>query len=321
MVNSKGEVEIFSDIQQSMALGGITDGVTNMELNAAYATIANGGAYIEPALYSQILDHDGNVLLDRTNPVSRQVIKETTAYLLTDAMVDVVTKGTGGSVNFGNMSIAGKTGTTTSYRDVWFSGYTPYYTATTWTGYDNNEVLNKNNGERDLSKKLWRAVMSRIHEELENEPFTRPQGIVSATVCSQSGKLPIAGVCDGSLTTELFAEGTVPTEYCDLHYQGNICMATGRHANDACPFKAPGIMTLAASDDGTLATTSNQCPHTIDYYTNHPDQLVSDSQAMQAAQAAQQAAAQQAAAQQAAAEAAAAQQAAQEADPNAPPAQ
>ena len=311
VVNSKGEVEIYSDIQQSMALGGITDGVTNMELNAAYATIANGGAYIEPALYSQILDHDGNVLLDRTNPVSRQVIKETTAFLLTDAMVDVVTKGTGGSVNFGNMSIAGKTGTTTSYRDVWFSGYTPYYTATTWTGYDNNEVLNKNNGERDLSKKLWRAVMSRIHENLENEPFTRPPGIVSATVCSQSGKLPIAGVCDGSLTTELFAEGTVPTEYCDLHYQGYICMATGRPANDGCPFKAPGIMTLAASDDGTLATTSNQCPHTADYYASHPEQLASDTQAMQAAQAAQQAAAQQAAAEAAAAEAAAQQAAAE----------
>ncbi|MCH5281567.1 MAG: transglycosylase domain-containing protein [Lachnospiraceae bacterium] len=316
VTNSRGEVEIYSDIQQSMALGGITDGVTNMELNAAYATIANGGAYIEPALYSQIFDHDGNVLLDRTNSNSRQVIKETTAYLLTDAMVDVVTKGTGGSVNFGNMSIAGKTGTTTSYRDVWFSGYTPYYTATTWTGYDNNEVLDRNNGERDLSKKLWRAVMSRIHENLENESFTRPQGIVSATVCRQSGKLPIAGVCDGSLTTELFAEGTIPTEYCDVHYQGNICLATGRPANDACPYKAPGIMTLAASDDGTPSKLANQCPHTADYYLNHPEELFADTQAMQQAAAAQQAAAQQAAAQQAAAEEAAAQQAA---DPNIPP--
>lgn len=108
VTNADGEVEIYSDIQQSLALGGITDGVTNLELNASYATIANGGVYIEPALYSQILDHDGNVLLDRTEPETRRVIKETTAFLLTDAMVDVVTKGTGGSVNFGNMAIAGK---------------------------------------------------------------------------------------------------------------------------------------------------------------------------------------------------------------------
>lgn len=287
-----GEVEIYSDIQQSLALGGITDGVTNMELNASYATIANGGIYIEPALYSQILDHNGKVILDRTQPETRRVIKETTAYLLTDAMVDVVTKGTGTSVNFGDMAIAGKTGTTTSYRDVWFSGYTPYYTATTWTGYDNNEILNKDNGERNLSKKLWRAVMSQIHEGLPNDSFTRPEGIVSASVCSQSGKLPIAGLCDasGSVVTELFAEGTVPTEYCDIHYQGNVCMATGLPATDTCPYRVPGVITLPVNDDGSSSIT-NLCPHTAEYYINNPAAMITDSQAAQqnAATAAQQA--------------------------------
>lgn len=276
-----GEVEIYSDIQQSLALGGITDGVTNMELNASYATIANGGTYIEPTLYSQILDHDGNVLLDRTEPVTRRVIKETTAYLLTDAMVDVVTQGTGTSVNFGGMAIAGKTGTTTSYRDVWFSGYTPYYTATTWTGYDNNEVLSRDNGERNLSKKLWRAVMSQIHEGLPNESFTRPSGIVTASVCSESGKLPIAGLCDvnGCVVTELFAEGTVPTDYCDVHFQGNVCMATGLPATDTCPYKVPGVLTLPKSDDGS--STATTCPHTADYYINNPGALITDTQAVQ----------------------------------------
>jgi penicillin-binding protein 1A len=282
VTNSNGEVEIYSDIQQALALGGITDGVTNMELNAAYATIANDGVYIKPTLYSQILDHDGNVLLDRTQQDTRRVIKETTAFLLTDAMVDVVTKGTGTSVNFGNMAIAGKTGTTTSYRDVWFAGYTPYYTATTWTGYDNNEVLNKDNGERNLSKTLWRAVMSQIHADLPNESFTRPSGIVTASVCSQSGKLPIAGLCDvmGCVTTEYFAEGTVPTEYCDVHFQGNICMATGLPACDTCPYKSPGVITMAHSDDGSSTTTS-LCPHTADYFINNPGAMVTDTQAAQ----------------------------------------
>lgn len=281
--STTGEIEIYSDIQQSLALGGITDGVTNMELNAAYATIANGGVYIEPALYSQILDHDGNVLLDRTQPETRRVIKETTAFLLTDAMVDVVTKGTGASVNFdSNMAIAGKTGTTTSYRDVWFSGYTPYYTATTWTGYDNNEILNKNNGERNLSKTLWRAVMSQIHEELPYESFSRPSGIVTASVCSKSGKLPIAGLCDvsGCVETEYFAEGTVPTEYCDVHYQGYVCMATGLPATDTCPYKVPGVLELPVNDDGTTNITTT-CPHTVDYYINNPGAMITDSQAAQ----------------------------------------
>lgn len=144
--------QIFSDIQQSLALGGITHGVTNMELNASYATIANGGTYIKPKLYTKIVDHDGNILIDNTAGESRQVIKESTSFLLTDAMVDVVTSGTGTSVNFGGMSIAGKTGTTSDYNDVWFAGYTPYYTCTTWTGYDNNAKLSGKNGERNLAK-------------------------------------------------------------------------------------------------------------------------------------------------------------------------
>ena len=194
-VESDGTV--VSDIGQPLALGGITDGVTNLELNAAYAAIANKGVYIKPKLYTKVVDHDGNVILDNTQPDSRQVIKETTAWLLTSAMQDVVTEGTGASVNFGNMAIAGKTGTTSDYNDVWFSGYTPYYTATTWTGYDNNVKLRKGE-ERSLAKKLWRAVMSKIHEELPSASFQMPaSGIAQATLPAPSGKLPIAGPLSG----------------------------------------------------------------------------------------------------------------------------
>ena len=87
--------QIFSDITQPLALGGITNGVTNLELNAAYATIANNGTYIKPKLYTKVVDHDGNVILDNTASQSRQVLQESTAYLLTSSMVDVVTSGTG----------------------------------------------------------------------------------------------------------------------------------------------------------------------------------------------------------------------------------
>lgn len=251
------ETQIFSDIQQSLGLGGLTRGVTNEELNAAYASIANGGTYIKPKLYTKVVDHDGNVILDNTLPDSRQVIKETTAWLLTDAMQDVVTSGTGASVNFGNMAIAGKTGTTSDYNDIWFSGYTPYYTATTWAGYDNNVKLRKGD-ERNLAKKLWRAVMSKIHEDLPSESFTMPSsGIVQATVCARSGKLPIAGLCDGTLATEYFAEGTVPTESCDVHYQGSICQYSNLPACEQCPFKVEGVLELTPVEDPLLQQGSS----------------------------------------------------------------
>lgn len=276
-VESNGAV--VSDIGQPLALGGITDGVTNMELNAAYAAIANKGNYIKPKLYTKIVDHDGNVLIDNTNPESTQVIKESTAWLLTSAMVDVVTSGTGGSVNFGNMAIAGKTGTTSDYKDVWFSGFTPYYTATTWTGYDNNVSMSSSQ-EKNLSKKMWRAVMSRIHENLEYQSFPMASGIVTATVCSKSGKLPIAGVCDGCTKTEYFAEGTVPTEYCDVHYYSNICLYSGLTATDECPFKQASVTEKipARLQDSNLATaltglpenaaaeTTQMCPHNSAFY-------------------------------------------------------
>lgn len=243
--------KIYSDIQQALALGGITNGVTNEELNAAYACIANGGTYIKPKLYTKVLDHDGNIILDNTSPQSRQVIKETTAFLLTNAMVDVVTVGTGGSVNFGGMAIAGKTGTTSDYNDVWFSGYSPYYTATTWTGFDNNVKLTGD--EKNLAKKLWRSVMSKIHEELPNEPFNIPSGIVTATVCSRSGKLPIEGLCNGTLRSEYFAEGTVPTETCDVHYAGQVCTYSNLPACEGCPFKVEGILELTPIEDVSLS--------------------------------------------------------------------
>lgn len=275
---TESDGRVVSDIGQPLALGGITDGVTNMELNASYASIANHGTYIKPTLYTKIVDHEGNVLIDNTQPESHQVIKETTAFLLTDAMVDVVTKGTGGSVNFGGMAMAGKTGTTTDDKDVWFSGYTPYYTATTWAGYDNNVSLS-GSAEKALAKTMWKNVMSQIHSGLENKPFTVPSGIVQATVCAKSGKLPIAGLCDADLKTEYFADGTVPTETCDVHYQGMVCMYSGLPASDKCPFKVSQALELTPSGDAALSgnttTTPNSeegstqmCPHDDAFFAN-----------------------------------------------------
>ena len=131
---------IYDDINASTAIGGITQGVSNLELTAAYAAIANNGTYIKPVFYTKILDADGNVVIDNT-PEKTTVIKPSTAYLLTNVMEDVVTEGTGTRVQFDGMHIAGKTGTTDNYRDLWFCGFTPYYTCSVWAGYDDNTVL------------------------------------------------------------------------------------------------------------------------------------------------------------------------------------
>lgn len=203
---------IWSDANLSTALGGLTYGVTNVELCAAYAAIANSGNYIEPIYYTKILDHNGNVLIEKTS-AGRSVIKETTAWLLTSAMEDVVTQGTGTACQLDNMAVAGKTGTTDAYNDLWFAGYTPYYTCVVWSGYDNNEKLPED--ARNFHKNLWRTVMNRIHEGLEYRDFEMPAGIEKLSVCEETGLLPRAGC---SVVTEYFDVGDVPQEYCEQHF-------------------------------------------------------------------------------------------------------
>lgn len=224
-----------SDRTQALALGGITNGVTNLELTAAYATIANGGTYTKPRFYTKILDHDGNVLIDNT-PQTHTVLKETTAWLLTNAMEDVLTNGTGRPAHFNGMPQAGKSGTTSSDRDALFAGYTPYYTCVVWGGYDDNAELSYTT----YPKTLWKSVMGRIHENLDYKDFDKPEGITTATVCKKSGKLAVAGLCDsdprGSMVeSEYFASGTVPKDYCDHHVRVTIDLSTGGIATDTCP--------------------------------------------------------------------------------------
>ena len=202
---------IYSDLSQTLALGGITDGVYNYEMCAAYATIANGGVYNTPTLYTKILDHDGNVLLEGTGE-KRTVLKDSTAALLTSAMQTVVESGTGTACQLPNMPVAGKTGTTTSNKDLWFCGFTPYYTCAVWGGYDDNKECNY---DTNFRFRLWKGIMSRVHENLEPKEFAMPSSVEQKTVCSITGKLAVAGNCPA--ITEYFATDTAPTESCPGH--------------------------------------------------------------------------------------------------------
>lgn len=203
--------KVFDDsTSQTLALGGITEGVYNYEMCAAYATIANGGEYNKPTLYSKVVDHDGNVLLDGTGE-SHTVLKDSTAYLLTSAMEDVVNSGTGTACQLPNMPVAGKTGTTTSNKDLWFCGFTPYYTCAVWGGYDDNKECDYDTSFRF---RLWKGIMSRIHENLEEKDFKVPSSVERKSICTITGKLAGSG-CPS--ITEYFAKDTLPSETCSGH--------------------------------------------------------------------------------------------------------
>ncbi|MBS6518716.1 MAG: transglycosylase domain-containing protein [Clostridium sp.] len=236
------------DVTPSLGLGGLTLGVTNLEMTAAFASIANDGEYREPVFFTKILDHNGKVLIDN-EPEPRRVMKDSTAFLITDAMADSVvsqslyaTPGsqpstTSAAAAVPGMSTSGKSGTTTSNNDLWFVGFTPYYTAGIWSGYDNNGSIT---GGTSYHKAIWRNIMTRIHEGLSDPGFVPPDSVEKVEICRKSGKLPIPGVCSsdprGDATyTEYFAKGTAPTETCDCHVRVSVCGVSGGRPTAFCP--------------------------------------------------------------------------------------
>jgi len=199
------------DVIQPLALGGITNGVSNLELTAAYGAIANGGTYMEPVFYTEVTDQEGNVLLSN-KPQGQRVFKESTAFLLTSAMEDVVSEGTGTGFQLEDMHVAGKTGTANDYRDLTFAGYTPYYTAAIWAGYDEPQELAESH--RTFHRTLWRNVMNRIHEDLPNKDFEQPSTVERAAVCADSGLLAGRGC---TRVYEYFDQDNMPQETCTEH--------------------------------------------------------------------------------------------------------
>jgi len=267
LISPKEAVNGNHDVVPSLALGGLTYGVHNIEMCAAYAAIANQGTYTQPVYYTQVKDKDGNVILDNTQPLTHTVLKKSTSWLLTNALESVTAAGTAEAAALSNQPTAGKTGTTQNVTDKWFCGYTPYYTAAIWLGYDDNS--------KELSgyidhRKMWRTIMQEIHDNLPTGSFEKPDDIVETEVCSQSGKLPVAGLCDqdprgSQLVTEYFSKDNNPTDTCDVHIKVTICDDTGEIASANCPHKTTKIMIKKAAivknpsnEDETTYTTWDQ---------------------------------------------------------------
>ena len=240
--------------------------VTNEMLTAAFASIANDGIYQKPTYYTKVLDRQGNILLESV-PSQTRIIKSSSAALLTSAMEDVISSDSSYYYQYGitptgklcqvdSMILAGKSGTTTSGSDVWFIGYSPYYTCGIWSGYDDSKVLSTGT---EYHKTIWQKIMARIHTDLDNKDFVFTDELESAKICSKSGLLAVDGVCNSSSSnasvyTEYFAPGTAPTSYCDRHYALRICTESGKSATKYCPGDSVVQRVYLHIDDSDLSS-------------------------------------------------------------------
>ncbi|MBP3284534.1 MAG: PBP1A family penicillin-binding protein [Clostridia bacterium] len=195
-----------------LSLGGLNKGVTVREWTGAYGMIANGGIYNQPITYTKVEDANGTIILQNKRKEKR-VFSSGTAYVLTDIMKGVITKGTARSARLENSVAAGKTGSTTGTKDKWFVGYTPYYVAAVWFGYDEPKVMDVGG---EVGKQIWKKVMDILHKDLPSIDFSIPEDVQQIGICSVSGKRTTS-YCSGYGKNEWFVKGSEPTGYCTYH--------------------------------------------------------------------------------------------------------
>lgn len=218
-----------SDSNTSLALG--TASISPLEMAAAYATIANDGVYIEPTFYTKVEDSTQNVILE-TKQETRRVFSEGNSFIMKSLLKQVVegSQGTARLCRMDNMDVSAKTGTTQDQKDVWLCGFTPYYTAATWFGYDKPEYVNTAGGSP--ATLIWASVMKNVHSNLEGARFQQPGNVVTAQVCRSSGKCATSA-CKNTYT-EYFVEGAVPGK-CEGHNAFKVCSETKKLATEYCP--------------------------------------------------------------------------------------
>jgi len=241
---------VLSDIGLGpMALGGLTDGVSVEELAAAYAAFANDGYYNAPKTYTKMVNQEGDVILDNSGQTI-EAVSQRTVFYINQLLTNVVQNGTGVRARLENMTVAGKTGTTSDDKDRWFVGYTPYYAAAVWVGYDTPEEI-KIDSSINPALGMWKLVMEKVHEGLEYAEFPTNVKTVQRAVCLDSGKLA-TDACRADLRGSraayfTFAEGDEPKTYCSTHFMVNWCTESQCLSNEFCPLetvKKVGMLNL-----------------------------------------------------------------------------
>lgn len=207
LLDSKTKEESLTDRYfPSLVLGGMVYGISPLEMAAAYGTLANGGTYIEPTVFTTITTFDDNLLV-KANPQENKVVSEDVAFVITDMLQAVVKEGTGKMAAINNMAVAGKTGTTNDALDAWFVGYTPYYVGATYIGDDagTGEERRSIAGTSSTAASLWSSVMTPIHKNLTPiEKFTKPKGVYFTKIN------PIDGGTSSYGVNAAFIDGTYP---------------------------------------------------------------------------------------------------------------
>jgi len=222
----------------SLALGAQHYGITVKEMACAFATFPNGGVRREGRTFTKVYDSKGNLIVDNTQD-SFEVLSEKAVTYTNYCLSNAVAHGTGGGASFGTTQVAGKTGTSSRSRDRWFCGYTSYYTAAVWCGYDWPESINLG---YNPAARLWRKVMEPIHKGLKYKSLYSTGKMTKVVVCLDSGMLATdACKCDvrGGRTEEVFVyPEDVPTKSCTKHVQLSYCTTGGGVANDFCKYFA-----------------------------------------------------------------------------------
>ncbi len=222
------EDESHNDETLALAIGGITNGISPLEMAAAYAAIANNGVYIEPTFYTKVVDSSGNTVLT-PNQETRRVISEQNAYITKSILQEPVKSGTATYCAISGMDVAAKTGTTDNNYDRWLCGFTPYYSAACWFGYDNQEEVIWSG--TNPAGQIWDAIMTDVHSGLASATFEKPSGIVEQTVCRTTGCLATSA-CTNTYK-EIFTQDNLP-EQCEGHGSQRICSESGKIATDYC---------------------------------------------------------------------------------------
>ena len=219
---------IKDDESLPLAIGGISDGISPLEMAAGYAAIANNGEYITPTFFSKVVDTSGNVVLT-PNQQKTRVISEQNAYIVKSILQEPVKSGTATYCALSGMDVAAKTGTTDNSYDRWLCGFTPYYAAACWFGYDAQEEV-RYSGTNPAGQ-IWDAIMTDIHKGLTSAKFERPEGIVEQTVCRKTGCLATTGCSD--TYTEIYTSNNLP-EKCHGHGSQMICSESNLEATEFC---------------------------------------------------------------------------------------
>lgn len=208
----EGDENGVTDKTISAGLGGLTNGVTPLEMAAAYETFANGGIYTAPHAITKITNEEGDVIWEE-EPESHRAMEETTAYLVTSCLQSVVTQGIGtaGQIYDGRVT-CGKTGTTDYSKDLWFCGYTPQYTASVWLGYDTPAPIYSTS---DSAAMVFANIMSYAHQGLDFEDFEVPEGLTEVTISRGSGLLATQSTPNNQRESEIYEEGKEPNIYDD----------------------------------------------------------------------------------------------------------